>query len=224
MPNQKVPVDPDSDVVIGDIYEESPAAFDRDVWYRGFEWRVLKGVFAPYPVFGTVVGITAKNRAMYGGKRVLDLGCGCGVRGIIAKLSGADEVVASDICEIACHNTVLNSCRHACDITVVCTDMFTGLCRTFDTIVSYLPSRDAPVRKSEDRAIHDPGLRLNHQLIDESADYLVPGGELHTSLLDQGSIPDFLDQIEQRGYTVRSHKVRPHDTGDWHFLSLRWPG
>lgn len=207
-----------------DIYEESPAQTDREVEYRGFTWRVLRGVFAPYPVFGSISGITAKNIEMYSNRYVLDLGSGCGVRGILAKRSGARRVVATDICPVACWNTTVNAIAHGVKIQVVCTDMFSGLRGTFDTIVSYLPSRDAPVQHWYERAIHDPGLRLNRQLIADAPGFLVAGGTLHTSLLDQGSIPEFLRQIDTRGYELVSHKVRPHETGDWHFLSLRWPG
>ncbi|XP_030621149.1 electron transfer flavoprotein beta subunit lysine methyltransferase [Chanos chanos] len=42
------------------------------------------------------------------GKRVLDLGCGCGASAIAAKLSGADHVVANDIDEVAAIATQLN--------------------------------------------------------------------------------------------------------------------
>lgn len=161
---------------------------------------------------------------MYLGRRVLDLGCGCGVRGIMAGLCGAKEVIATDICEVACRNTLLNIQRHRTfRVKVVCTDMFSGLRGSFDTIVAYLPSRDAAVSKPWERAIYDPGLRLNRQLFDEAWQYLVPGGTLHASLLDQGAIPEFLDQIASRGYELTSHKVCPHETGDWHPLSLRWP-
>lgn len=206
-----------------DLYEEAPATTDRVVTYRGFRWHVMKGVFAPYPVFGSVQGITAKNREMYAGQRVLDLGCGCGVRGILAKLSGAVSVLLSDVCEVACDNTRLNARVHAVDVSVVCADMFSGIGERFDRIISYLPSRDAPVSHAWERAIHDPKLRLNHQLIDESPDYLVSGGRLYTAFLDQGNIRVLLDLIDNRGYEILSHRVILHQTGDWHFLSLLWP-
>lgn len=203
-----------------DMYEDAPAAYDRQVVYRGLSWVVLKDVFAPYPTFGSNRGITPKNQEMYAGKTVLDLGSGSGVRAILAKMSGAIHVVATDITEQACINTAINAQRFRTPISVVQTDMFTGLGGRFDTIVSYLPSRDAPITGPQDIPIHDPGLTLNRQLIAEAYEYLEPGGSLHTSLLDQGNIPEFKDLMQQH-YEVESHKVRPHETGDWHFFSLR---
>ena len=203
-----------------DIYEEAPSEKDREVLYRGLAWTVLRGVFAPYPTFGSNTGITPKNRLMYENKKVLDLGSGSGVRGIIAAMSGAEHVVATDVNYMACINTILNASRHNVTIDVVQADMFAGIACTFDTIVSYLPSRDAPIESADQIATHDPGLRLNKQLIDEARDFLEPGGTLHTSFLDQGSIDAMQDRIEHRGYTIDSHKIRPHETGDWHFFSL----
>ncbi len=205
-----------------DIYEEAPAERNREVLYRGLAWTVLRGVFAPYPTFGSNTGITPKNREMYEGKTVLDLGCGSGVRGIIAAMSGAEHVLATDINRTACVNTAMNAERHGMSVSVLQADMFAGIGGTFDTIVSYLPSRDAPIDSPEQIATHDPGLRLNKRLIDEGRDYLKPGGTLHTSFLDQGGIADMKDRIVARGYEIESHKVRPHETtGDWHFFSLR---
>ncbi len=208
-----------------DLYEDAPAPVDRVLQYRGLGWVVLSDVFAPYPTFGSTTGITKKNIAMYEGKRVLDLGCGSGVRGIIAALSGAERVVATDIHDRACQNTALNAQRHNVAVDIVCADMFACMAGRFDTIVSYLPSRDAPVGTLAERAIHDPGLRLNRQLLDEAPAFLEPGGTLHTSFLDQdGSVLEMEDLIADNGYNQLSHVVRPHaETGDWHFFSLQNP-
>lgn len=205
-----------------DLYEDAPAPVDRILEYRGLSWLVLRGVFAPYPTFGSKAGITPKNREMYEGKRVLDLGCGSGVRGILAVLSGAESVVATDVCQVACRNTQLNALAHDAPVSIACTDMFAGITGSFDTIVSYLPSRDAPVEALSDRAVHDPGLSLNKQLIDEAIQHLAPAGTLHTSFLDQhDSVQEMHERILSTGYAITSHVVRPHaETGDWHFYSL----
>lgn len=209
--------------VITDIYEEAPATEDRVVRYRSLNWTVLKGVFAPYPTFNGLAPVTPKNIKMFQGKRVLDLGCGSGVRAVIARMSGAEEVLATDISYDACRNTRINADRHNQKVSVVCASMFEGLNTRFDTIVSYLPSRDAPVEKPEDRAIHDPGFELNFQLIDEAADFLVGRGSLHTAFLDQGQVGECSRRIEANGYVVDSYKILPHETGDWHFASIIKP-
>lgn len=209
--------------VLSDVYEEAPAAFDRVVEYRSLRWNVLKGVFAPYPAFKGQAPVTPKNICMFEGKRVLDLGSGSGVRAVIAGMAGAAEVVATDISYTACLNTVINARRYDQDIQVLCTSMFDSLATRFDTIVSYLPSRDAPVTSPEERATHDPDFELNFKLIAEAADFLRRGGSLHTAFLDQGQISECNTRIARVGYEVTDHAVRPHETGDWHFYSLTKP-
>ncbi|KAG9280934.1 electron transfer flavoprotein beta subunit lysine methyltransferase [Astyanax mexicanus] len=48
------------------------------------------------------------NPAVSKGKRVLDLGCGCGASAIAARLSGAEDVVANDIDPVAVIATQIN--------------------------------------------------------------------------------------------------------------------
>ncbi len=212
-----------ADGLIRDIYAEAPAREDRDVMYRGFSWRVWQGVFAPYPALESIHGITPKNIAMYRGKRVLDLGSGCGVRAVLAGLSGARSVVATDVCLVACANTQLNASSYGVAVAVVCTDMFAGIRGKFDTIVAYLPSRDAPIVEPHHRAIHDLGLRLTWQLIEEAPHYLTDEGRLYTSILDQGNVALFRSSIHERGYGVETERIVSHETGEWHLLSLVWP-
>lgn len=206
-----------------DIYAEGVAEHDTVIRYRGLDWVVLRGVFAPYPTFSSSRGITHKNIEMYRHKTVLDIGTGTGVRAVLAALSGAASVIATDISWEACVNARINARRQNVALQVVQTNMFEAVCGTFDTVVSYLPSRNEPLQKPGDHTIHDPDFVLNNQLIQEAKDYLVPGGSLHTSFLDQGQIEDMLFEIEWAGLRLKDHTVKPHDTGDWHFVEAVRP-
>lgn len=50
----------------------------------------------------------SSNTELYKGKRVIDMGCGTGVQGIVALLKGAEFALFSDISESAVMNTIEN--------------------------------------------------------------------------------------------------------------------
>ena len=64
--------------------------------------------------------------ATVAGRRVLDLGAGCGVVGIAAALAGADEVIAADIDRNAAAALELNAAMNGVALTVVGDDLTAG--------------------------------------------------------------------------------------------------
>ncbi|CAF3421438.1 unnamed protein product [Rotaria sp. Silwood1] len=84
-------------------YEEAMATLDRsDPWWA-FLWPGSQGL-ARYLL---------DNKSLIQGRRVLDIGCGCGASAIAAEMAGAVNVIANDIDKDAliatCHNARLNN-------------------------------------------------------------------------------------------------------------------
>jgi len=92
--------------------------------------------------FGTGLHQTTKMSAMYlkrylkPGMDVLDLGCGSGILGILAKKLGANRVLAVDNDPLAVEVAMENAERNKVDIEVRLSDLFSNVDGKFDIIVS----------------------------------------------------------------------------------------
>ena len=192
---------------------------DRMVTYRSTEWVLLPGVFEPRPNFADDPLVTERNIDMYSGKRVLDIGCGCGVRAIIAAAAGAHAVTATDIMPNALVCTKINAERLGYEIDIRYSNLFSNVNGKFDAIVAYLPSFDAPIVSYEDIVCHDPGLVLHRRLMSEAQQYLTTKGILHITIYGE-YVNFFESMIEQYGYTIVEYKVFTHKDESWHFYDL----
>ncbi len=196
-----------------------PLNVESKVRYRGVDWVVLPGVFAPRPDFGETILVTPRNIEMYRGKRVLDIGCGCGVRGIIAAASGATHVEAVDIMPNALISTIANATNIGVEIEVYYSNLFMSVTGEFDAIVAYLPSFDEPIVSYNDIACNDPGLALHIELMSQAHQYLSIGGVLHIAIYGD-NVARFECLIEKFGYSIVEYKVFSHLNEAWHFYDL----
>ena len=93
------------------------------------------------------------NKDIYRDKRVLDMGCGTGIQGIVTALYGASETILSDISLEAVENTRENISHFSLSgkTQVIHCDLFERITGTFDVIIfnhpffSEKPYEDAPV-------------------------------------------------------------------------------
>ena len=192
----------------------------RIISYRGMEWIVLPGVFPPHSSFNHIKGLSKRNREMFFGKAVLELGSGCGLRSVLASLTGASSVVASDILPIACKNTRLNCLLHnRTNIRVIESDLFEKIRGTFDAIIAYLPSINHPVTKPWEIAYYDPGFVTHKKLLSEAKRYLNPGGKIHLLLLNEGD-KILKGLIRHYGYCITRERQERRSTGLWNFVEI----
>lgn len=92
--------------------------------------HVNPGVFPPGPTWVSAVFVrwllSSAGPGPWRGRRVLDLGCGCGVIGLALAHAGAN-VIASDINADAAANAAANARDNALSLTVVVADMLAGI-------------------------------------------------------------------------------------------------
>ena len=116
------------------------------------------------------------------GTRVLDLGAGCGVQGLLAA-RGAAEAVLTDVdafaCKVSLLNTALNETPHP--VRVLAGDLYEPVQgERFDLITMlppYVPTVDGSATSGVAAGGPD-GLGLIRRLVREAPAHLAPGGEL----------------------------------------------
>jgi hypothetical protein len=116
------------------------------------------------------------------GRRVLDLGAGCGIQGLLAAV-GASEAVLTDIdvrsLRLSALNAVLNEVDHP--VTLVSGDLYAPVTgEQFDLVVTlppYVPT--VPGSATSDTVAGGPdGLGMIRRVVGGAHDALSPGGEL----------------------------------------------
>lgn len=143
---------------------------------------ILRGVFrVDNSYLGSYLGRTlSSTRWLVEGRDVLDLGCGCGLLGLICSLNGAKSVHFSDINPQAVKNSRLNSLlAEIGNVDFSTGSLFEGLPEgaQFDAIVFNPPSiTGVPSNHSEAAFIREDALMT--QFYGSFPKYLKDGGQL----------------------------------------------
>jgi SAM-dependent methyltransferase len=128
--------------------EQNQIRNDEEVRFEGLNFWVDRRVFSPSLRMSYSSFLASKFLKDVKGKRVLDVGTGCGVLAILAAKRNAKKVVAIDIDQIAVTNTKKNvtKFKYGKIITVFQGDLFSlkdslfeDIDKKFDIIVSNLP-------------------------------------------------------------------------------------
>jgi predicted nicotinamide N-methyase len=109
------------------------------LWSKTEDQLARSGVPPPYWAFAWAGGQALARHvlddpAIVRGKRVLDLGAGCGLVGIAAAKMGAARVLAADIDPFACAAIALNAAANAVEIAVTSEDLI-GAAGSWETIL-----------------------------------------------------------------------------------------
>ncbi|MFN0140663.1 MAG: methyltransferase [Pyrinomonadaceae bacterium] len=125
-----------------------------------------------------------RNSQLFIGKRVLDIGTGCGIQGITCKLGGASEVVLTDVVEQAVECSLINA-RNILptneNLTASKSDLFESINNDepFDLIVfaqPYFPG--SPIADYEfTRGMFDT-VGLQHRFFQDAKKYLRENGRI----------------------------------------------
>jgi release factor glutamine methyltransferase len=133
--------------------------------------------------------LLAEHLSVGKGERVLDMGTGCGIQGIVASKQGG-EVLACDISERAVECASYNARLNRGDMKVVRSDLFENIEGNFDLIAFNPPYLISEPSEPEDelKKAWDggrDGREVMDRFISEVGDYLDEGGRV---ILLQSSI------------------------------------
>jgi methylase of polypeptide subunit release factors len=145
---------------------------DQDVTFDGITVGVRKNVFCPDPNMTHLPILMTHLTPNLSGKKVLDIGTGCGVLAVHAASKGASKIVATDIDREALANARENVLRHGLEKTIdlVESDLFDKVSGQYDLIYANLPildsfwsDRTGPVATMYQRFINNVGRHLTEK-------------------------------------------------------------
>lgn len=142
--------------------------------------------------FGTGLHQTTKMSSMYlrkylrRGMDVLDLGCGSGILGILAKKLGANRVVAVDNDPLAVEVAQENAIRNNVNIEVKWSDLFSNVDGKFDIIVSNIIAEIlVEMLKSVRNYLKDDGVLILSGIIVQKADLFSDYNVIEKMVMDE---------------------------------------
>lgn len=166
--------------------------------YRDREFELLEGVYDPGDDSFLLVEATLAE--VKPGERVLEVGTGSGIISFFVKeITG---VVATDINPAACENARQNG------VNVVRTDLFNGICGTFDVIIfnpPYLPTaQDEKLNSWLNRAFDGgpDGRDVIRQFLAEVSRILPVGGRVLTVFSSLTDIDAVIELYMKHGFWV----------------------
>lgn len=178
---------------------------------------VMKGVFRPETTSGFYLARYLVNHPnIYSGKKVLDLGCGAGIQGIVCALKGASNITFSDISELAIKDTGINLEKYKLldKANFISGDLFENIKGNFDVIIFNHPFFDnvPEPNNSITHAWFDDG-KIIARFLEEAPDYLTEEGIIIMPFFPfAGETNHPLIQGQKLGYNVTLlHKENEND-------------
>ena len=170
-------------------YEMMRAELPSQVRFMGLDLHVPQDVFAPAGDGGTDPYHETVERVSGAGGRVLDMGTGSGISGLLAARAGC-EVVAVDINPKAVECARLNAERNSLSarMTFVVSDVFDAVDGDFDLIAFDPPFRWFKPRDLLETSIADENYGTLARFMAQARSRLRPGGRV---LLNFGTSGDF---------------------------------
>lgn len=186
---------------------------------------ILSGVFrADKSYLGNyLAGYLHKNKKLYKNKNVLDLGCGCGLLGLICSLNGAKRLYMSDVNPTAIKNSKMNCLLYDKDnVDFITSDLYTNHNHKskYDLIIFNPPSIPGRVKKVSNYALikRDNLLEdffvLSHNYLAKNGIIILPG----STRFEKPSL--FIDLAKKYKYSYSMINVENEDAGYYKFISI----
>jgi release factor glutamine methyltransferase len=152
--------------------------------------------------------------------RVLDVGTGCGVQGLVAAMK-AREVMAIDLNPSAVKCARANARRNglSAKMTVIESDLFGQVEGKFDLVIFDPPFRWMTPRNNWEAACADAGYRTMTRFFGEVGDHLAPGGRMILHFGTSGDIVYFHSQIRKNGF--RRKQLLKASRQGWDYMTYR---
>lgn len=162
------------------------------------KYIVFNGVYSPSE--DTFLIIDYIKNMDFRGKRILEVGCGCGIVSLYVSYNGGN-VDAVDVDYRAVENTRYNSKLNGLSVNAFYSDLFSEVKDTYDVIIFNPPYIEEEDEFEEDIAIIG-GTELIIRFIRESVSHLKSDGEILMIMYEHNDLDRIFDEINKAGYRL----------------------
>jgi release factor glutamine methyltransferase len=182
----------------------------------GITVNVHKGVYSPDPKCTHATTLLTKILTDFTGKKVLDLGTGCGFLAIYAVRHGATKCTAVDIQPEAVENARENVADFRLNevIDVFESDLFDAVKGKYDVVLANLPIMDP-----EWTDLNQFANSVNQRFFNELDSKLAPGGKAYISSTSWGDLPELKRMIAESGFQFKVYSDELPDA-IWYVFEL----
>jgi release factor glutamine methyltransferase len=162
---------------------------------------VFPGVWSP--AYDWSVQYYGRHLPDVRGKRVLDMGCGTGILGILAARAGAAAVTAVDINPEAVANANANFHRLGLsEVRAIESDAFTKVSGIFDVVLFNAPFHGVRPRDMLERACADENYTTLRHFFRDLGTHLDQGGIACVGFSESGDLDLFRQLVDRAGLKV----------------------
>lgn len=168
---------------------------DESLTMQGVSFFVARDVFSPSTETTDSVDLLLRHFPDVKGKRVLDIGTGCGVLAMKAAIEGAKEIIGTEFQTSALENAKKNIAMANLGnvVQIINNEHFENIPGIFDVIIMNIIFAERPTDTNQIKDIGKQSLSLHARLIQALPKMLSPNGK---TLLGFGSIGD-IDSLQQ---------------------------
>ena len=158
----------------------------------------------PDSVFLFSENVTLSTKILYdsipniNNKKILDIGTGCGVLGIICLLNGADHATMTDINSEAINAAKINANQHNIGnkAHIIQCDLFEKIDQKYDLILANLPFVDEAWPQLNDRTA-----TITESFLEQAKNYLEDNGQIITTHASFGNLNHMRQLIKKFEYS-----------------------
>ncbi len=206
--------------------EQNKLSTDSIVEFGGLQFNVRRNVFSPDYSLTYSSHLASSVLDNLEGKKVLDIGCGCGCLGIIALKKGAKKVVAVDVDDSAIANTKENLVKHGLSkirkYKLLKADLFSPESKKehigkFHLIVANLP---IAFKATAWNHLDIDFTKIYDRFTIELADHLLPGGKAYLTWASFGD-EEFIEDIFNKNNLIYKAIIKVAFGITWKLYELR---
>lgn len=203
--------------------KQDKARQDETLMMHGMKFFVAHDVFSPSAATTNSVDLLLRHLPDMKGKRVLDIGTGCGVFAMKAALEGAKAVVGTEINPSALENAKKNMADAKLEgiVNIINDERFENISGIFDVIIMNLVFVERPIDPEQIDGLGKQSLSLHRRLLAALPRMLAPAGVILLGFASFGDIKTLQELLNSSRLNIDCISEKKFGV-NWYAITLKY--